>query len=148
MVSCFFSSASQWVSFFFFLICIYEPFPRYIPTWISFWSVFYSCCVSHASMQIGAQTRHVISAGVLKQIGPTIYSLMAGTNTYPLLSLMVKPGWKWGGDCFASKRIWVLKCCAWNKSFPLSRTIHMDLSRHCWGGGEMGRCRGDRKSVV
>lgn len=61
------------------------------------------------------------------------FILTAGIREY-LLSLMTKPGWKWRGASFASKRIWVLECYHWNKSFPLSRTIHIDLPRYYWGG--------------
>lgn len=88
-------------------------------------------------MQIGAQTRHAKSAGVLKQIGP---SLMTCIGRYPLHSLMVKAGWNLG-DHFAFKRDSGIEMCLEQK-FPAVlgqyTWIFPDIMCMCGGGGGGG----------
>lgn len=101
--------------------------------------MFYSSYLSQESMQTGVKTKHAKNAGVLKQIAPAIYSLTACISEYPLLTLMIKPGWKWRGDGFASQRIWVLKCYIWKKKFPPFQENKHGSSQILWEG-DMGEC--------
>ena len=103
----------------------YQPFPRYISTYIPFWSVLYLSYVSHETMQIGAKPKHTKTAGVLTQIGLTTYSLTVCISEE---------------EIFFFQKLLSIICYTWNKNFPLFRTIHMHPPRYC-DEEDMEKCK-------
>lgn len=107
---------------------LYQPFLRYISTYIPFWSMLALSYVSHETMQIGAKPKHAKTAGVLTQIGLTTYSRT------------ILHWWRGDGFFFFFQKVESVICYTWNKTFPLFRTIHMHPPRYC-DEEDMEKCK-------